>query len=170
MHRDRYGRREINENEICDLLYLDPQVDLRGIYLSDASKHDQAIKINYSELPRLAQLEVLSEDPVLWHKRNQQDWWIPDAYKEMDIAAWILAQCQGETELQRCGAELLEYAERDLLLLLCYLRYLVDTMRDKGVVWGVGRGSSVASFVLYKIGVHRINSIEYDLDFHEFMR
>ena len=83
MHRDRYGRREINENEICDLLYLDPQVDLRGIYLSDASKHDQAIKINYSELPRLAQLEVLSEDPVLWHKRNQQDWWIPDAYKEM---------------------------------------------------------------------------------------
>ena len=54
--------------------------------------------------------------------------------------------------------------------MLRYLRYLVDTLRANGIVWGVGRGSSVASFVLYKIGVHRINSIEHDLDFNEFMR
>ena len=54
--------------------------------------------------------------------------------------------------------------------MLCYLKYLIDTMRENSIVWGVGRGSSVASFVLYKIGVHRINSLYYDLDFNEFMR
>jgi len=38
------------------------------------------------------------------------------------------------------------------------------------VIWGVGRGSSVASFVLYKLGVHRINSLHYNLDVGEFLR
>jgi DNA polymerase-3 subunit alpha len=60
--------------------------------------------------------------------------------------------------------------ERDLFPLLRYLKYLVDTMRNNNVVWGVGRGSSVASFVLYKMGVHRINSLYYDLDPAEFLK
>ena len=37
------------------------------------------------------------------------------------------------------------------------MKYLVDTMRNNNIVWGVGRGSSVGSFVLYKIGINRIN-------------
>ena len=88
----------------------------------------------------------------------------------MDIAKWILDQCADQNELQRAGQELLEYAERDLLPLLQYLKYLVDTMRSNNIVWGVGRGSSVASFVLYLIGVHRIHSLRNNLDFNEFMR
>ena len=95
---------------------------------------------------------------------------MPEEYQRLDIASWILSQCEQEPELQRCGHELLAYAERGLLPLLAYLKYLVDTLRSNSVVWGVGRGSSVASFVLYKIGVHKINSLTYDLDFEEFMR
>jgi DNA polymerase III alpha subunit len=37
-------------------------------------------------------------------------------------------------------------------------------------VWGVGRGSSVASYVLFLIGVHRIDSMKYNLDYKEFLR
>jgi DNA polymerase III alpha subunit len=54
--------------------------------------------------------------------------------------------------------------------LLRYLKYLVDTMTQNRLIWGVGRGSSVASFVLYKLGVHRINSLHYELDPAEFLR
>jgi DNA polymerase III alpha subunit len=43
-------------------------------------------------------------------------------------------------------------------------------MRKHNIVWGVGRGSSVASYVLYLIGVHKINSMYYDLDIEEFLR
>jgi len=88
----------------------------------------------------------------------------------MDIAKWVLEQCMDQNELQRAGSELIEYADRGLLPLLQYLKYLVDTMRKHNVVWGVGRGSSVASFVLYLIGVHRIHSLRNNLDFNEFMR
>jgi DNA polymerase III alpha subunit len=62
------------------------------------------------------------------------------------------------------------YQERDLFDLLRYLKYLVDVMNDNQVIWGVGRGSSVASYVLYKLGVHRIDSLHYDLDPAEFLR
>jgi DNA polymerase-3 subunit alpha len=72
--------------------------------------------------------------------------------------------------LQRCGAELLRYVELDLLPLLQYLKYLVDTLRLNNIVWGVGRGSSVSSYVLYKIGVHKIDSLYYGLDYKEFLK
>jgi len=49
-------------------------------------------------------------------------------------------------------------------------KYFVDTMQANNVVWGVGRGSSVASYVLYLIGVHKIDSIKYNLDWQEFLR
>jgi len=95
---------------------------------------------------------------------------MPDEYKNIDIAKWVLDQCSNQNELQRAVSELMEYAERDLLTLLQYLKYLVDTMRKHNVVWGVGRGSSVASFVLYLIGIHRIHSLKNNLNFNEFMR
>ena len=57
-----------------------------------------------------------------------------------------------------------------MLDLLFYLKYLVDTMRGNSIVWGVGRGSSVASYVLYLLGVHKVDSIKYDLDINEFLR
>jgi DNA polymerase III alpha subunit len=57
-----------------------------------------------------------------------------------------------------------------MFMLLCYMKYLVDTMRKHNIVWGVGRGSSVSSYVLYLIGIHRINSLTYDLSIDEFLK
>lgn len=105
-----------------------------------------------------------------WDHVQQQHWYMPDQYKNMDIAACVLDLCESDAELQRCGQELMMYQERGLMDLLRYLKYLVDVMRENRVIWGVGRGSSVASFVLYKLGVHRINSLYYELDPAEFLR
>jgi len=105
-----------------------------------------------------------------YHKRNQSNWHMPDKYKQLDIAEYLLKLCRTDAELQRVGTELLLYQERDMFDLLRFLVYMVDTMRNNSIVWGVGRGSSVASYVLYLIGVHKINSIQYGLDWREFMR
>ena len=95
---------------------------------------------------------------------------LSQTYKDLDIAQYILSLCDNEVELQRVAEELLIYQDRDLFDLLRYLKYLVDVMRENQIIWGVGRGSSVASFILYKLGVHRINSITYKLSINEFLR
>jgi DNA polymerase III alpha subunit len=101
---------------------------------------------------------------------KQRKWHMPEKYKTMDIAEYVLSLCSTDAQLQRAGHELMLYQERGLFDLLRYLTYLVDVMRDHQVIWGVGRGSSVASYVLYLLGVHRIDSMFYDLDVAEFLR
>jgi DNA polymerase III alpha subunit len=73
-------------------------------------------------------------------------------------------------EYKRVCEELDAFKQYDMENLLRYMVYLVDFMRENNIVWGVGRGSSVASYVLYLIGVHRIDSIQYGLDWREFLR
>ena len=101
---------------------------------------------------------------------NQRNWLMPDEYKELDIAQHIIDFCKTDAEIQRAGQELLMFQERNLFNLLKYLKYLVDTMRSNNVIWGVGRGSSVASYVLYLLGIHKVDSMYYDLDPGEFLR
>lgn len=101
---------------------------------------------------------------------NQRNWLMPEEYKQIDIAQHVIDLCKTDAEIQRAGQELLMFQERNLFNLLKYLKYLVDTMRDNKIIWGVGRGSSVASYVLYLLGVHRIDSMYYDLDPKEFLR
>ena len=100
----------------------------------------------------------------------QSNWLMPKEYYNFDVAKFILDQCHSDAELQRAGEELILYQERDMFNLLRYLKYLVDTMRKNNIVWGVGRGSSVASFVLLLLGVHKINSLYYDLSIDEFLK
>lgn len=102
--------------------------------------------------------------------QRQQCWFMPEEYKTLDIAQYVLGLCKTPEQLQRCGQELLLYQDRDMFDLLRYLKYLVDVMKQHKVIWGVGRGSSVASYVLYLMEVHRVDSMFYDLDPDEFLR
>ena len=103
-------------------------------------------------------------------KKNQNNWYMPDFYKEFDIINYILDQCKTNEELDRCGEELILYQKHNLIDLLKYLKYLVDTMEYNNIIWGVGRGSSVASFVLYLLKIHKVNSLKYDLPIEEFFK
>lgn len=171
MNRDEFGRNVVTEEEFMTLLYSDPDTTFVKLKLLDPTKYNNAVKVNYSELPLAKALDVITVSPEEWHKQQSSTWFMPQEYTEFDISKWVLDQCNNnETELQRCAEELFIYSERNLLPMLCYLKYFVDTLRKNNIVWGVGRGSSVASFVLYKIGIHRINSITFELNFNEFMK
>jgi DNA polymerase III alpha subunit len=171
MKYDDRGVAVTNTLELCDLLYQQPDLDLARFTVTDAMQYNRSVEQLYAEMPQLMQYTLEQNVSIKeFDAHNQSNWHMPEEYKALDIAEWVLAQCANEAELQRCGEELLLYQERDAFNLLRYMKYLVDTMRAHGVVWGVGRGSSVASFVLYKIGVHRINSLYYDLDPQEFLK
>jgi len=167
---DEYSRSIISDSELADLLYSNPEQEIFNIPITDPEKYNNGIKSLYLDWKPLQKLEQLHCSVDEFHKQNQQIWFMPQEYKDFDIAKWVLEQCADQNELQRAGQELLVYAERNLLPLLQYLKYLVDTMKQNNIVWGVGRGSSVSSFVLYLIGIHRIHSLKHNLSFEEFMR
>ena len=88
----------------------------------------------------------------------------------MDIWALLEERCSTPDELSRLNQERKEYEARDLEPLLRLMLYLVDDFRNRKIVWGVGRGSSVASFVLYLIGIIKINPMKYGLEIGEFLK
>lgn len=170
MNYDQYGQAYTTEEELYSLLYKDPGLDLSLFHVDDPHSYNAARRSLYADVPELKQHQTLVVDLDQFDLDCQSHWHMPDSYKQIDIAAHVLSLCKTQPELQRVGQELLLYAERDLLDLLRYLKYFVDTMRANSVVWGLGRGSSVASYVLYLLGVHKINSLYYDLDIKEFLK
>lgn len=170
MNYDTYGQCFTTTDELCNLLYKDPSLDLSLFKVSDPAEYNNSVKHLYVDFPKL-ELYVEPTIPIdEYHIKMQSNWHMPKEYKELDIAQWILDQCKTNEELQRVGQELILFQERNLFTLLQFMKYLVDTLRKNNIVWGVGRGSSVASYVLYLIGVHKINSMYYDLDIAEFLK
>src|SRR6056300_545481 len=44
---------------------------------------------------------------------NQQEWMMPNEYKQLDIAEYLLGLCKTDSELPRVGQELLLYNEKN---------------------------------------------------------
>ena len=105
-----------------------------------------------------------------YHQKRQNIWFIPESYKKIDIDSWLHSRCFTTDEHSRVDDELNLFKERNMVPILRMLIYLVDFMQSRNIIWGVGRGSSVASFSLYLIGIHRINSLKYNLDIREFLK
>lgn len=159
-----------SQSDVCDLLMQGHSVDHLSNMIVDDTVNLGAWPDIIDPVPNFLQQRMHSVSVPEFHAQQQQNWHMPEEYKSLDIAAHVLGLCASQAELQRCGQELLLYQERDLFDLLRYLKYLVDVMSANQVIWGVGRGSSVASYVLYKLGVHRIDSLFYKLDITEFLR
>jgi DNA polymerase III alpha subunit len=86
------------------------------------------------------------------------------------VLEWLLDKCQNDEEKMRVQMEYDLFEKKQFIRVLQFLIYFIDTLRANNMVWGVGRGSSVASFCLFLIGVHKINPMLYDLDITEFLR
>ena len=169
MNIDNYGQIILTENDLCDLYMRDPTRTIKECFVDKKINLDD-IFLSNENLPLLVEYVDTKLSLEEFDNNNQSQWQMPIEYYEMDIAKWILDQCKTEEELQRAGDELIKFHDRNMFRLLQYLKYLVDTMRRNNIVWGVGRGSSVASFVLFLIGIHRINSLYYQLDIGEVLK
>jgi hypothetical protein len=173
MTQDKFGQMIFSESDVCDLIMQGHGTKTFDGMLVDHTVNLESAAKFLTEFPNFVYWRFDAAGDQLvhdWDTIQQQTWHMPAEYHSMDIAEHVLSLCNSEAELQRCGSELLLYQDRGLFNLLKYLKYLVDTMTQHHVIWGVGRGSSVASYVLYKLGVHRVDSLFYDLDVAEFLR
>lgn len=113
------------------------------------------------------------EDDILdeeFHSTRTYSWVIPKEYLDINITEYLLSRCNTTEEENRVLFELKKFEQNDMFNILRLMIYLISYMRENGHVWGVGRGSSVSSYCLYLIGVHKVDSIKYNLDVEEFFK
>lgn len=120
-------------------------------------------------------IQAFSEPPSV----PTLNWAIPDEYKYLDIEQYLLGIAKDriratdplrEQREVRLAEELILFEQKDMLPLLRTLIYIVDRMNAEKVNWGVGRGSSCSSYILYLIGLHQVDPVKYDISIKDFIR
>jgi DNA polymerase III alpha subunit len=114
----------------------------------------------------------MSDDPILVYDENSPvelsyAWQIPMKYQKIDLVIYFAQFVTTENE-QRINEELeivqLMSIENEFRTII----YLIDQLREKEIVWGVGRGSACASYLLFCLGLHCVDSLKYNISLEEF--
>ena len=158
---------------------------IKEIYRGNLSKINLA-KVDYNDIEFMSLVEFVSDNNLDWPlpepyfsdtrtKENldseyQSKWVMSEEYKNLNIRDYLLSLCVTDIEKNRVNLELDLFEKYKMTVVLQFLKYLVDKLRKEKILWGVGRGSSVASYCLYLLGIHKVDSIKYNLDIREFLR
>lgn len=182
-HTDNFGIPYFSTDQLIELIYqgnIDKCHDILCENNEDLSKFNE--EMSFLDKKTLQLYKKIPIKQTEFDKICQAEWFMPNDYVNINIKSWItnilmnklkidnLNNLEKTAEYQRSMEELQEFKKRNLETLLKYLIFLVDTMREHNILWGVGRGSSVASYVLFLIGVHRIDPIKYNLCWKEFLK
>ncbi len=172
MKIDKFSQILLNEQEIFDALYSGQLQSLENVLIDfDPDQFNSSIDLNGDKIQKLSEPQSDHQLSIeKFDEYNRSNWFIPQNFKNLDIISHIHEKCKTELEILRVNSELELYKKYNMLDVLKFLKYLVDFMQQENLVFGVGRGSSVASYVLFLLGVHRIDSIKYNLDITEFLK
>lgn len=166
-----YGQALLNSSQLKDLLLQGKNISHLNVVFDDEI---ELFRKYQSELiPDTVTFLDAPEEKLTFDEFHQQcadEWIFPKIYQQIDVLNWLLLKCKTEKEINRVKEEYALYEERDLIMLLRLFIFLVDYMREKKFLWGVGRGSSVSSYILYLIGIHRVDSIKYNLDIKDYLK
>jgi DNA polymerase III alpha subunit len=153
-----------------DVLYRGDKVD--GLVVDDPNwitKFNQQCKL--FDLPFIDRWgEESSSTPEQFIQENLAEWYLPSEYVDFDIESYLLGKCNNSEQTARVRLELVEFDKRDMMGILVWMKYFIDTLRKNNQVWGAGRGSSVASYILFLMDVHRVDSLKFELDIKEFLK
>ena len=167
---NQYGEPIVNCNDLIELAYQGYDVSKVKVNDDRVEKYNNIIEelaLDWPSLQKLTDIDITVED---YDRALQSDWYMPDEYKQMNVEDHIRSLAKTQEEKIRVEEELVLYRKYNVLNVLKFLVYLIETMRDNNIVWGVGRGSSVSSYVLYLLGVHKVDSIKYGLDITDFLK
>lgn len=164
-----YGDCVYSEDSVIEQLYQDPTLDISKITV-DTTLYNQALTKLQIDLPKLPEQILRNQTVVDFDEQNYNAWHMPESYENIDVKTYLLEKCNTEEERDRVLIEYKLFEEKGFTKVLKFLIYFVDVLRSNNIVWGVGRGSSVSSFCLFLIGIHKINPLFYNLDYREFLR
>lgn len=159
------GVSEVNAEEVIGLLE-------RGV---PASKIAAEPSHDIAELNKLIDMPIRPKSSL--SISFPPAWVIPDHYKYLDLAEHLIGLAERverdslyERRLQRLVEEIDLYLKLGYGDLLRTLIYVVDELTKHNVVWGVGRGSSCSSYLLFLLGLHEVDSVKYEIPISDFIR
>ena len=171
--KNNIGQSILTERNIIELIYQNKTHNIKNCVISQndsIQKYNNLVSENKDPIEIFQTIINDQDGQDLYDQNNRLNWFMPAEYKQFDIEDYVLGLCETPEQKQRVDDELSLYKSHAMMDVLQFLKYMVDTLRKNNIVWGVGRGSSVASYVLYLLGVHKVDSIKYNLDPTEFMR
>ena len=163
---DRYGHTTYTLPKALDAIHHGANVTELKITDYDEIKLFNKFAAKFG-LPDRLEKYVSPTDDVTEYHHNRLAWKMPQQYYDIDLTTWFTTD--SDAERTRIKYELELFNNKGYTDMLKFLIYIVDVMRENNIVWGVGRGSSVASYILFKIGLHKIDSLKYNLDILEFL-
>lgn len=171
MKIDEYGAVFLTADELFDSIYSGRVKNFQNLYIDNATalQFNNSKNINRDAISEITLHQTPTVSSAEVDKSHQHEWFMPKNYCP-DLIQQMYDMCTTDEQRDRVSSELELFIQHGMLDLLYYLKYLVDTMRENKIVWGVGRGSSVASYCLYLIGIHKIDSLKYNLDIKEFLK
>lgn len=165
MKLDEYKRPIFDYKDLSEFYYKG--LDITDSMFEDSDelqKHNENCKINDYELATIYNPNDIFTD---FHKENQRKWLIDI---DVDIEKILYERCRTEVDRILVEYELTLFKKNDIMDILKMIHVVVETMKHNNILWGVGRGSSVASMCLFLLDVHMVDPAKYDLDIHEFIK
>jgi DNA polymerase III alpha subunit len=173
MNTNEYGQVMFTANEILDMIYSEQNIDECDFPTSETQKYNQFA--NFFNVSTKNVAHHIDESADIFHKRKSSTWTMPLQYQNMDIEKFlsellVSKHLTSSEYTNRLVDELEQFKKRNMLNVLKFLCYLMQTCKTHDIVTGVGRGSSVSSLVLHLLDVHQIDPVKYNLDYKEFLR
>lgn len=152
---------------------------VRGVPLNKVrtlDAHSEDVKTLNSLVP-LSDQVLTDDDEVII---PEKDWQIPENIKALNFEEHVLSAFErrlpellySDVELQaaidRLEQELLEIETRQMTMFFRTIVHVLESFREQNVIWGVGRGSSCASYVLFILGLHAVDAVRLDIPMSEF--
>lgn len=103
------------------------------------------------------------------------EWTIPKKYLTLDIAELCIEALEeknlnSDVYIDRLSWELMQMEAKDMHQFVRCLLYVIHRFKEDGVLWGVGRGSSCASLIMYLLGINKVDPVRYNIPAEEFFK
>lgn len=140
-----------------------------------AVPHDDLAKYHHNK-GTLDSAKVWVDDGVIQGPSIKTFAWItPPPYVTMDIADRCMTMMLDRsldtpTYMDRLVDEIALMYARDMEPFVRCVVWITDMMRKKDIVWGLGRGSSCASLILFVLGINKVDPVRYDIPKEEFYK
>ena len=127
------------------------------------------------QVPDTDQIKPVGPEPI----QLNMEWQVPEPYLSLDLEEYIwecmrvhmpqdYTLAQQEQAIKRIEDELKEVETRGMTQFFRTIVYILARMHNEKVVWGVGRGSSCASYLLFLMGLHVVDCVKFQVPMEEF--